>query len=82
MPKGIAQEIELDQDGNEIVEEDKDGEITEHARELRKLDQYQQDITKLQREKEQLLLQAVARDRADQTQCAIWQAEIQRERDC
>ena len=59
-PEGIAQEVELDQDGNEVVEEDEDGEITEQARDLRKLDQCQQDIARLQREEEQLLQQAAA----------------------
>ena len=38
-PEGVAEEIQLNQDGNEI-EEDEDGEITDQARELRRLEQY------------------------------------------
>ena len=45
---------------------------------MRRLEQYQQDTVRLQREKDQLLQQATARNRADQTQRAIRQAEIQR----
>jgi hypothetical protein len=44
------------------------------------LDQYQQDILRLQHEKEQLLRQVAARNWAEQTQRAIRQAEIERER--
>jgi hypothetical protein len=39
-PEGIAQDVQLDQDRNEIVDEDEYGEITKPARDLRKLDQY------------------------------------------
>jgi hypothetical protein len=28
-PKRVVQEVQLDQDGNEVLEEDKDGEITD-----------------------------------------------------
>lgn len=70
-PEGIAQDVQLDQDGNETVDEDEDGEITEPARDLRKLDQYQQEIVRLQQEKEQLLQQAAVRNRIEQTQQAI-----------
>ena len=38
--------IEINQNGDE-VEEDEDGEIIEQARNLKTLDQYQQDILKL-----------------------------------
>ena len=46
-PEGVVQEVQLDQDGNEVSEEDEDGEITEQVKDLKKLDQYQQDILKL-----------------------------------
>ena len=59
-PEGVAQEVHLDQDGNKVTEEDEDGKITEQAKDLKKLDQYQQDILRLQHEKEHLLMQAVA----------------------
>jgi hypothetical protein len=65
-PESIAKEVRLDQDGNEI-EEDEDGKITDPGRELWKLEQYQQDIVRLQRERDQLLQQAATRNRADQT---------------
>jgi hypothetical protein len=52
MPEGIAQDVQLDQGRNEIVDEDEDGEITKPARDLRKLDQYWQEIVRLQQEKE------------------------------
>ena len=47
MPKGVVQEVQIDQDGDEVPEEDEDDEITKQARDLRKLDQYQQDIFRL-----------------------------------
>ena len=47
MPEGVAQEVQLNQDVNEVPEEDKDGEITEQARNLKTLNQYQQDILRL-----------------------------------
>ena len=50
-PEGDVEEVKLDQNGNEI-EEDKEGEITEQTKDLKKLDQYQQDILRLQHEKE------------------------------
>ena len=46
MPKGDVKEVEIDQNGDE-VEEDEDGEITEQARNLKTLGQYQQDILRL-----------------------------------
>ncbi|CAD6257622.1 unnamed protein product [Miscanthus lutarioriparius] len=60
MPEDNAQEVKIDQNGDK-VEEDEDGEITEQARNLKTLNQYQQDILRLQNKKEQLLRQAVAR---------------------
>ena len=77
--EGDVEEVKIDQNGDE-VEEDEDGEITDQARELRRLEQYKQDIARLQREKDQLLQWATARNRADQTQQTIRQAEIQRDR--
>jgi hypothetical protein len=32
MPEGVVLEVQLDQDGIEVLEEDEDGEITEQAR--------------------------------------------------
>jgi hypothetical protein len=61
-----------------VLEEDKDDEITEQARNLKTLNQYQQDILRLQNEKEKLLRQAAARNRAEQTQRAIREAEKSR----
>ena len=52
--EGDVQEVEIDQNGDE-VEEDEDGKITEQAINLKTLNQYQQDILRLQNEKEQLL---------------------------
>ena len=52
MPKGVVQEVQLDQDGNEVLEVDEDSEITEQARNLKTLNQYQQDILMLQNKKE------------------------------
>ena len=49
-------------------------------KDLKRLDQYQQDILRLQHEKEQLLRQAAVQNRAEQTQRPIRQAEIERER--
>ena len=46
MPKGDVKEVEIDQNVDE-VEEDEDGEITEQARNLKTLNQYQQDILRL-----------------------------------
>ena len=46
MPEGDVKEIEIDQNGDE-VEEDEDIEITEQARNLKTLNQYQQDILRL-----------------------------------
>ena len=66
-PKGVVQEVQLDEDGNKVPEEDEDDEITGQARNLKTLNQYQQDILTLQNEKEQLLRQAAARNRAEQT---------------
>ena len=65
-PEGDVQEVEIDQNGDE-VKEDKDGEIAEQGRNLKTLNQYQQDILRLQNEKEQLLRQATAHNRAEQT---------------
>ena len=42
--EGVVQEVQVNQDGNEAPKEDEDGEITEQAKDLKKLDQYQQDI--------------------------------------
>ena len=39
MPEGDVEEVEIDQNGDE-VEEDEDGEITEQARNLKMLNQY------------------------------------------
>ena len=50
-PKGDVQEVEIDQNGDE-VEEDEDGEITKQVRNLKTLNQYQQDILRLQNKKE------------------------------
>jgi hypothetical protein len=58
-PEGDIEEVELDQNGKE-VEEDEDSEITEQAKDLKRLDKYQQDILRLQHEKEQLLRQVAA----------------------
>jgi len=38
MPKGVVYEVLTDQDGNKVPKEDKDGEITEQAKDLKKLD--------------------------------------------
>jgi hypothetical protein len=57
--EGDVQEVEIDQNFDE-VKEDEDGEITEQARNLKTLNQYEQDILRLQNEKEQLLRQAAA----------------------
>ena len=65
-PKGNVQEVEIDQNGDE-VKEDKDGEIAEQGRNLKTLNQYQQDILRLQNEKEQLLRQATTCNRVKQT---------------
>ena len=46
MPEGDVEEVEIDQNGDE-VEEDKDGEIAEQGRNLKTLNQYQQDILRL-----------------------------------
>jgi len=80
MLERIFLNVLIDQDGNEVPEEDKDSEITEQARDLRKLDQYQQDIIRLQSKRDQLLPHAVVWNGVDQTQRAIRQAEIQRNR--
>jgi len=45
-PKGDAQEVKIDQN-DDVVEEYEDGEITEQARNLKTLNQYQQDILRL-----------------------------------
>ena len=74
-PEGDIEEVEIDQNGDE-VEEDEDGEIIEQARNLKTLNLYQQDILRLQNEKEQLLRQAAARNRAEQMQMAIREAKI------
>ena len=74
-PEGDIEEVEIDQNGDE-VEEDEDGEITKQAKNLKTLNQYQQDILRLQNEKEQLLRQAAARNRAEQMQMAIREAKI------
>ena len=37
--EGVAQEVQLDQDRNEVSEEDEDDKITEQAKDLKKLDQ-------------------------------------------
>ena len=68
-PEGGIQEIPLDKNSNEIQEEEEevDGEITEQARNLKTLSQYQQDILRLQGEKEQLLRQTATRNRSKQT---------------
>jgi len=75
MPEGDAQEVKINQNDDE-VEEYEDGEITEQARNLKTLNQYQQDILRLQNEKEQLLRQAAAHNRAKWTQRAIREAKI------
>ncbi|CAD6227058.1 unnamed protein product [Miscanthus lutarioriparius] len=77
--EGDVKEVEVDQNGDE-VKEDEDSEITEQARNLKTLNQSQQDILKFQNEKEQLLRQAAARNRSEQTQRTIREAEIQRDR--
>ena len=79
MPEGDVEEVETNQNSDE-VEEDEDGEITKQSRNLKTLNQYQQNIVKLQIEKEQLLKQAIARNRGEQTQRAIREAKIQRDR--
>ena len=66
MPEGDVEEVETNQNSDE-VEEDEDGEITKQAKNLKTLNQYQQDILRLQNEKEQPLKQAAARNRAKQT---------------
>ena len=76
----MVQEVQLDQDINEVPEEDEDGEITKQARNLKTLNQYQQDILRLQNEKEQLLRQAAACNRSKQTQRALREVKIQRDR--
>ena len=50
MLDGDVKEVELDQNGKEV--EDEDGKITEQAKDLKKLNRYQQDILRLQHEKE------------------------------
>ena len=45
-PEDDVKEVEIDQNVDE-VEEDEDGEITEQARNLKTLNQYQQDILRL-----------------------------------
>ena len=60
-PEGDIEEVEIDQNGDE-VEEDEDGKITKQARNLKTLNQYQQDILRLQNKKEQLLRQATTRN--------------------
>ena len=45
-PEGDVQEVEIDQNGDE-VKEDEDGKITEQARNLKTLNQYLQDILRL-----------------------------------
>ena len=52
MPKGVVYEVLTDQDGNKVTEEDEDSEIIEQAKYLKKLDQYPQDILRLQHKKE------------------------------
>jgi hypothetical protein len=37
-PEGAVQEVQIGQDKNKVQEEDEDGEITEQARDLRRLD--------------------------------------------
>ena len=37
MPVGVANEVQLDQDGNKVLVEDEDSEITEQARNLKTL---------------------------------------------
>ncbi|CAD6205464.1 unnamed protein product [Miscanthus lutarioriparius] len=64
MLKGDIQEVKIDQNGDE-VKEDEDGKITEQARNMKTLNQYQQDILRLQNEKEQLLRQAATYNRAE-----------------
>jgi hypothetical protein len=66
----------MPRDHNNDDQEDKDGKITEQAKQLKTLNQYQQDILRLQGKKEHLLKQAAARNKAEQTQRAIRQAEI------
>jgi hypothetical protein len=66
------------QDQNNDGQEDEDGKITEQAKQLKTLNQYKQDILRLQDKKEHLLKQAITRNRAKQTQRAIRQAKIQR----
>ena len=73
-PEGDVEEVEIDQNSDE-VEEDEDGEITEQARNLKTLNQYQQDIPKLKNE-EQLLRQVAAHNKAKQTPRAIREAKI------
>jgi len=74
-PEGDVEEVEIDQNDNE-VEEDEYGKITEQARNLKTLNQYQQNILRLQNEKEQLLRLAAGHNRAKQMQRAIKEAEI------
>ena len=61
MLEGHVREVITDQ----IVMEDEDGEISDQARDLRRLDIYQQQILKLQHEKDQLQKQAAARKRVE-----------------
>ena len=77
---GHVRSIELDQNGIEIAGEDEDGKITEQARNLKMLNQYQQDILRLQNEKEQLLRQAAAHNRSEQIQRELREAKIKRDR--
>lgn len=70
-PEGFIQEELVDQD----EDEEEDTKITEHARNLKRLDTYQSEIQRLQQQRDQMLKQAVARSRAEQTQNAIRQAE-------
>jgi hypothetical protein len=55
-PEGDVQDLPEDQDGNN----DEEGEIADQARGLKRLDEYQQEIVRLQQEKERLLQQAAA----------------------
>jgi uncharacterized protein YlxW (UPF0749 family) len=75
-PEGFVQDVTFDQDGNE----DEDGKITEHARNLKRLDDYQEEIQRLQQQRDQLVQHAATHSRAEQTQSAIKQPELHRER--
>ena len=61
LPSGRVEKLEgevQEADENQYDKDKKDGEITDQARELRKLEQFQQDITRLQQERDQLMHQA------------------------